>query len=636
MKATAENRSVVFLGGAVFLFALLMRMVYFFQLKASPFFYYVGNQLDPQVYFEWAGRIAAGDWIGQGVFVGMPLYAYFLGILFIIFGKNIAAVIFLQLFLSALNCLLVFLIAKRLFSDKVACVAGIIASCYLPFLYNDAMLTSTVIVTSLNYAVLYLLLVFEKRVSVRFIAAAGAVLGLATLARANTFLFLPCVIFWLVFAFRQIALSKRLVFVLALTLCMFLFILPVTLRNYFVTGEKILVSPYGGVNFYIGNNPEASGLFSVPNGFRSDSVGLLEDFHSLAEKISGKKLTFTQASNYWFANTLRLIGIYPLRYVRLVFKKLFYFFGGFEIPDVMDYYFLKRYCGILNLPLFSFVLIGPLGLAGLFVTFQRIRPLFILYSFLASYVISILLVFVNARYRITIVPLLIIFASLGMVKMFDQWKEGGRKTLKRYFLYFCSFFIIVNAVPGEVNEAMCYNNLGLAFKEQGNLHESEKAFLKAIKFDPELAMAYNNLGIIYLQQNDNTRARAFFEQALAKRPGDPVYLTNLKLAGADNHALTIQVPNSANFHLNQGTSYLSQNRLSEAEEEYRKALDLDPDSIAAHYNMGIIYLKRKAFDLAKREWETCLKIGPQFTPAQEALKFFAERDNEQRVNFAPE
>ena len=540
-----EDKRAIILGAAIFILALCVRIIYFFQLKSSPFFYYIGNKLDPQIYYEWALRIAQGDWFDKDIFIGMPLYAYFLGMIFLVFGKNIAAAIFFRLLLSSVNCLLVFLIAKKLFSIGVAVVAGIIAVLYLPFLFNDAMLTSSVVVTTLNYLALGLLILFEKKNLFSLLVAAGAVLGLATLARANTVLFLPCVILWLVFAFRTFSLAKRFLFAVTVSLSMLVVILPITIRNYIVTGEKVLITSYGGINFYIGNNPGATGLFSLPKGVRSDSLGMIEDFRKIAEGLTGKKMTLTEASHFWTRNTLGLIRLEPIKFIKLMFRKFFYFWNGFEIPDVMDYYFMKRYVGILRWPLFSFVLIGPLSLLGLVLSFQRRNTLFLPYAFMISYMVSILLFFIHARYRLAIVPSLIIFAAFGLDWIFNKLAKKDYRPLLRYVFLFVVFFIFVNAAPQKINYAICYNNLGLALLEQGHQEEAKTAFFKAIEINPNYSDATNNLGYIYLLQKEKEKARQFFQRALRLSPGSPVYLENIKRVSG--YSLTSQIGSSDRF-----------------------------------------------------------------------------------------
>jgi len=59
-------------------FALCIRFVYLWQIQGSPF---LALRLgDGEAYHQWAQRIAAGDWLGRGVFYQAPLYPYLLAI----------------------------------------------------------------------------------------------------------------------------------------------------------------------------------------------------------------------------------------------------------------------------------------------------------------------------------------------------------------------------------------------------------------------------------------------------------------------------------------------------------------------------------------------------------------------------
>src|SRR5262245_33105910 len=58
--------------------ALVLRLTYLWQVESIPLFYNLAG--DGRAYDEWAQRIAAGDWLGQGVFYQAPLYPYFLGV----------------------------------------------------------------------------------------------------------------------------------------------------------------------------------------------------------------------------------------------------------------------------------------------------------------------------------------------------------------------------------------------------------------------------------------------------------------------------------------------------------------------------------------------------------------------------
>jgi hypothetical protein len=72
--------------GVIFGCALVLRLIYLFQIESIPLFYHLAG--DGRTYDEWGQRIAAGDWLGKEVFYQAPLYPYFLGLLQAIVGQK--------------------------------------------------------------------------------------------------------------------------------------------------------------------------------------------------------------------------------------------------------------------------------------------------------------------------------------------------------------------------------------------------------------------------------------------------------------------------------------------------------------------------------------------------------------------
>ena len=63
--------------------------------------------IDEASYDEWASEIAAGEWMGEEVFFQEPLYPYFLGTLYAVFGRDLLVVRLIQAALGVLTCWLV-------------------------------------------------------------------------------------------------------------------------------------------------------------------------------------------------------------------------------------------------------------------------------------------------------------------------------------------------------------------------------------------------------------------------------------------------------------------------------------------------------------------------------------------------
>ena len=77
--------------------------------------------------------------------------------------------------------------------------------------------------------------------------------GLASLTAAILASLIPGVAIWLFYWLRKKAASAVVAFLLGAVLV----IAPVTLRNYTIGGDFVLISYNGGVNFYLGNNANA-------------------------------------------------------------------------------------------------------------------------------------------------------------------------------------------------------------------------------------------------------------------------------------------------------------------------------------------------------------------------------------------
>ena len=107
----------------IFVLALLIRLFHLFQIKSEPLFEVLIHESFR--YHQWAGEIAAGNWWGQEVFTKSPLYPYFLGVIYAIFGESLFAARLCQAVVSAMSCVLLADTGRRLFSKSVGILTGL-------------------------------------------------------------------------------------------------------------------------------------------------------------------------------------------------------------------------------------------------------------------------------------------------------------------------------------------------------------------------------------------------------------------------------------------------------------------------------------------------------------------------------
>jgi protein O-mannosyl-transferase len=64
-------------------------------------------------------------------------------------------------------------------------------------------------------------------------------------------------------------------------------------------------------------------------------------------------------------------------------------------------------------------------------------------------------------------------------------------------------------------------------------------------------------------------------------------------------------------HNNMGSMFLNADRLDEAAEHFRRALEIKPDNVEAHNNLGIVFSRRSKFQEGIEYFQKALKLNPQ-------------------------
>ena len=461
-----KRLTIVLALGAILVAALVLRLSYVFQVVGSSLV--TPTDLDPGFYYNWAKRIAAGDWMGKDPFVQSPLYAYLLGAFMKFFGTSLTPILVAQSIVGVGTVLLTYVAGKRFFSPAHGLIAAGLMSVYGPFVFFEGMVMKTFLSPFLT---LLLVLALHRAsdgaargsAAMGRFAAAGAIFGLLTLDRDNFILLAPALAALAYVLGRgpkqdhvaaggttvgADAFARRtgLKAAAAFTLGTVLLVAPATIRNWMVAQEFVLLTTGGGEVFFIGNNTDANGLYLPPPFVRPDPLYEHADFVDRGSEIAGRPLTPMQSSWFWFKEGLKFIGGEPLAWLKLEALKLYHFWNWYELPDNLDYGVMQFFSPILRhlnvtvppaglpapaLPIGpgawapsrlhlygTFGTVAPLGLLGLVVSLRRRSRLTILYVLLFGYMATVLLFFNFARFRVPVVPILAIFAAEGI---FAAW-----------------------------------------------------------------------------------------------------------------------------------------------------------------------------------------------------------------------
>ncbi|MBP2681781.1 MAG: yrrB 6, partial [Candidatus Krumholzibacteriota bacterium] len=438
------------------------------------------------------------------------------------------------------------------------------------------------LIAFLDLALLLILAIAIERRSEKTLVAAGLVLGLSAIARPSILVLVPV----LPFVFRHAAARRKepgpsrawirqTALVVAGSL---VFILPVLVRNFVVGRDFVPIASQGGVNFYIGNNPQSNGSQAMVPGARADLYGTYQGAIELAEKDAGRKLKPSEVSNYYTGKALDYIFTDPAGAARLFFKKLYLFWAGIERSnDKYMQFFWRRY-GLGRFPLPGFWLVGPFALLGGALLIRRWRQYSLLYLFVLSYMIGVVIFFVNGRFRLPVAPVLVIFASYAFFHLLAtaRTNRAGLFPLAALLAVFVfavdydyvafrgvrsideavSHYEIANAYlkMGDKDKALSHFeeaaemqrkyptrsyaqiggtidfNMGLIYWERGLYSRAIEALERIPDADPRSFQANALLGDAYVKKGRAGDAVALYTRMLQKSPGDPRVLYGLGVA----------------------------------------------------------------------------------------------------------
>ena len=620
----------------VFALALGVRLVHLWQMRESPFFSVLMG--DSRSYDEWARRIAAGDWLGTDVFYQAPLYPYFLGAIYAVFGRDFFVVRLCQAIVGALSCATLSLAAGRLFSRRTGLIAGLGLALYAPAIFFDSLIQKTVLDVFLLCLALFILSRLfdlphgqEPGVGITSRVAGwtslGVVLGTLTLTRENALVFVTVILLWIVVR-RSPSITpstrQRAIEAAALVLGVATVLVPVAARNYVVGHEILVTTAQFGPNFYIGNNPRSDGTYMSLRPGRGAPEYERQDATELAQHALGRQLTPSEVSSYWSNRAWDFIASQPGAWMRLVGRKLALLWNAGEMLDTESQESHAEWSIVLAIGGWfgHFGLLVPLALLGILATWHERARLWLLYAMTIAYAASVVAFYVFARYRFPLVPFLMLFAAAGLSALparVGAWSPARRAAVM-ITLAAAAVFVNWPVLSTTMMRAVTENNLAVALQEAGRLDAAVDHYRRSAEIRSDYAPAYNNMGTALRAEGRIDDAVAAYRRALDTMPdyadahynlANALLDQNRPLEAADHLRLARQLlPGSAGIHNNLGKALAEQGRVEEAALELRQAVALEPDSATAHRNLGNVLATRGDVSEALAHLQRAFEIDP--------------------------
>ncbi|MEW6536823.1 MAG: glycosyltransferase family 39 protein [Candidatus Auribacterota bacterium] len=577
----------------ILLLAALLRIVYLGEIRKIPFY---NNPVgDAKNYVARAEEIYMGKIIpDESPFLSSAAYPYFLALTFKI-AHNLTTPRIIQFIVGLVNVLVVYFLVLLLFGSPTAIIAALLTAIYPVFIFFEGdLLMISLIVFTINVSLLFFVL-FAKNRKIGYLIAGGIFLGISALGKPDTILLAPVIALWLFFSSTER--KNGLIHTGILTLAVTLTILPLTVLNWLVEKEFILLTSNGGVNFYIGNHPDAPGIFAIPpqSGLAVD--GLHKISHRVAEYHLQKKLKPSDVSKYWFQRGTQFIKDNPMEFILLLAKKSLLMINRFEVPNHHSFYFYKSRSFVLRFIFLNLSIIIFFACIGLLTSLEKRSELALLYIYLTVMFVVSVFFFISDRYRLPVVSILIIFCSYGIYKTAQMIKEKQWSK---------NISVIIPAV-------MLF---GLSW-------------IPLSIFDHSFKHDYKNLGNVYFGLKQYDQAIYFYRTVLEQFPAEQFVHANIAKSYymQQNYSGAIQEfeaeikvnPNFSEPYLHLATIYMQKNELQKAEQSLRRMPGLE-NSYPGLMKLGKIYMRSGKLQDALRIFEAMSKSYPNDKEVQNIIQ----------------
>ncbi|MHC4625061.1 MAG: tetratricopeptide repeat protein [Planctomycetota bacterium] len=646
----------VWLGVGVFAFALLVRGIYLYESSDNPTFR--APVVDSLTYDQMARGVVKGSGITEDFFWQQFFYPLFLSGVYFFSGSSIVFARIAQALLGAVTCVLTYRLGLRIFGRTVGILAGLMVALYGPLVFFEAELLAAGWASFWAVLLILLFLKTAENKTARMCILLGLCGALSVLTRPNFIPFLAAGSVWLIVVWlREKVHAKKVAMGLLGMAGGFLVVtIPVAVQNYRVTGSFSFLPGTGGLNLYIGNNPE----------FEAVSIRPGIEWQKLVDlPLQEGRRTRKEQQEFFRSKTFGYMRTQPMNFLRGLLHKATEFFGSREMPGNINVYLFKRWSGLLGLLTwkagafgFPFGVLLPLSILGLFFYWRKVpAPVWLV---LILYPASVILTHVEARYRMPVVAPMCILAGGALVRMAELVRTGRWRSVTAAGV-FCVGMGLACSIAGpfyseknidyeaelyygvgdslykrgRVEEAIeaysravalrgdyveAYHNMALLLVQQSKIPEAITNFNTALKLDPENSDVHKDLGMALSLQGQSDKAIGHYRKAIELDAGNAKAHSYLGLALAAQGSLDEAIrhylvalrlePEDAEVHYSLGVALQLQGKPAEATKEYAEALRLNPDLFNAHSNLGVIYATQGKLDLAVDHFSEAIRIKP--------------------------
>ena len=343
----------------------------------------------------------------------MPMHPFICAGIYTVFGVNHAAVVIFQILVSLCVCVVVFDIGRRVANETIGLLAAFLCAIHPGLIvYATGKLHPLSLDAFFIALTLWAFIYLAESLNVKRSLLAGFIIGLCILTRSTIVGFIPVGILWLFKKLKTYGMKAFIINVSIVVLTIVATISPWVIRNLYFHKTFVLTTSADMEVLWRGNNPNATGSSYLSSGKRV----IQKDKALYQELISTDEMG---QRNIFRREAFKFIRENPGKFVRLYFKKLYYFWwfspaSGTLYP--LSYLVIYKYTYGL------FVVFAGIGCYGVIARRVRVHlsNFNLLLMLLLSFSLFQSLFYVEGRHRWGVEPVLLVLSAIGIVQVLSK------------------------------------------------------------------------------------------------------------------------------------------------------------------------------------------------------------------------
>jgi tetratricopeptide (TPR) repeat protein len=186
----------------------------------------------------------------------------------------------------------------------------------------------------------------------------------------------------------------------------------------------------------------------------------------------------------------------------------------------------------------------------------------------------------------------------------------------------------------DIHNAQAYFMKGMMFKELGDTTKAISSMQTAVEQEPDYYSAYIQLGLLFAAKNDPLAAQ-YYQNALRVNPNSEEALYNLGMffqsvnelnPALDAYTRLLKInPEHFDANFNMGMLHAvklgsDSKMVTKGMEYFAAAINADPKSPRGYYGRGYCYQRKGDVTNAEADYRKALEVDPQYTNAALALE----------------